>query len=78
MAHSPIPGMLELAGILFAGCLFAALVTGIALLIVGRVKRRRGVWITGLVLLIASLALIAGLAAVAGLAILPALATAMC
>ncbi|KPK83674.1 MAG: hypothetical protein AMJ81_07640 [Phycisphaerae bacterium SM23_33] len=43
---------------LAVGVLFGAAVTGIILLILGLVRRRRGMWIGGLVTLIVSLVLL--------------------
>ena len=51
-----------------AALLLAGLITGLVLLIIGLVRRRRGVWIGGLVTLLVALGLMSGVGVLALLA----------
>jgi len=51
-------------GLLFIALVVAGVITGIALLVAGLAKKRRGVWVTGLVLLLCSVGIVIALGTV--------------
>jgi len=59
LAHDPTAILAGLALLVMSALLAAAAVSGLVLLIVGRARDRRGVWLAGLITLLASAPLLA-------------------